>query len=541
MDQLKAFDRVSHDFLFQTLKKFNFGPDFQRWIRLLYTDVASSVKVNGWLTAFIPLQHGLRQGCALSMPLYVLTAELLATHIGSHPNITGLQHPDSQPTISQYADDTTLLLADDISITNAFKIFKAYEEASGAKINLHKCKGLWCGSFRHRTDAPTDFDWTNTHLPDKLLGIYIGNTDCTDKNIEHKLHKLKNIIATWKHRDLSLKGRALIINGLLTSTLWYQAANIHFPTWAIQDGEDMIYDFMWNGKRPLINRDILALPLAEGGLNIPRLATKIQALRLNTIRRLLSHEQAHWKYLTSHFLRLSHMATGKHTLALEFNVQHIDPSILHFHKDLLTAWLHHTKYHTRTNPPPTLADILQEPLFKNPLIMVNDNTLYFREWIKAELLIQDICYSVIPGFLPDLAIHEILTQHNENTTRSLQQTKHELHELQRALPNYWTRLIRTHITTRQLSLHPLFAIPNPQPNAESIPLENCRPRHFYQHLLRNKETPIPSLHRWQQLTNPPDFNHTFWKNTHPTLNTNKQGDVNWKIAHRILPTALSLY
>ena len=40
---------------------------------------------------------------------------------------------------------------------------------------------------------------------------------------------------------------------------------------------------------------------------------------------------------------------------------------------------------------------------------------------------------------------------------------------------------------------------------------------------------------------PPVFNHAFWKNTYPTLNTNKQGDVNWKIAHRVLPTALSLY
>ena len=196
---------------------------------------------------------------------------------------------------------------------------------------------------------------------------------------------------------------------------------------------------MWNGKRPLINRDILALPLAEGGLNIPRLPTKIQALRLNKIRRLLSHEQAHWKYLTSHFLRLSHMPTGKHTLALKFNVQHIDPSIPHFHKDLLTAWFHHTKYHTRTNPPATLADILHKPLFKNSLITVNDNPLYYREWIKAELLlVKDICYSVMPGFLPDMVIHTILTRHNENTTRSLQRTKHELHELQRALAVLFT-------------------------------------------------------------------------------------------------------
>ena len=248
VDQLKAFDQVSHDILFKTLENFNFAPEFQRWICLLYTVMASSVKVNGWLTAFIRLQGGLQQGCALSMALYVLTAEILATHIRSHPNITGLQHQDSQPTISQYADDTTLLLADDISITHAFKIFQAYEEASGAKINRHKCKGLWCGSFRHQTDTPTDFDWTNTHLPDKLQGIYVVNTDCTIKNIEHKLHKLRNIIATWKHRDLSLKGRALVINDLLTSTLWHHVANIHIPTWAIQETKDLIYDLVWNGK-----------------------------------------------------------------------------------------------------------------------------------------------------------------------------------------------------------------------------------------------------------------------------------------------------
>ena len=136
VDQLKAFDRVSHTFLFKTLAKFGIGPDFLRWIQLLYTDVASSVKVNGWLTTFIPLERRLRQGCALSMPLYVLTAELLATHLRAHPNIRGLQHPSLTPTISQYADDTTLLLSDELSITNVFHTFKLYEEDSGAKINL---------------------------------------------------------------------------------------------------------------------------------------------------------------------------------------------------------------------------------------------------------------------------------------------------------------------------------------------------------------------------------------------------------------------
>ena len=60
IDQLKAFDRTSHSFLFSTLEHFGFGPQFIRWIKLIYNSVSSSVKVNGWLTSFINLERGLR-------------------------------------------------------------------------------------------------------------------------------------------------------------------------------------------------------------------------------------------------------------------------------------------------------------------------------------------------------------------------------------------------------------------------------------------------------------------------------------------------
>ena len=41
VDQLKAFDRVSHDYLFKILRHFGFGPSFRRWIEVLYTDTMS--------------------------------------------------------------------------------------------------------------------------------------------------------------------------------------------------------------------------------------------------------------------------------------------------------------------------------------------------------------------------------------------------------------------------------------------------------------------------------------------------------------------
>lgn len=295
IDQLKAFDRVSHSFLFQTLDRFGFGPVFTQWVKTLYNSVTSSVKVNGWLTAFINLDRGLRQGCALSMPLYILTAELLATHIRANPAIKGIRPPQatSDVKLSQCADDTSLLLHDTASIGHTFDTLRLYERASGAKINRKKCKGLRAGSLKHRSDSIYDFDWYNDYIPDKILGHIFGNVDCTQYNLEPRIQKMKNTIEAWRHRELSYKGKALIINGLLTSTLWYTATSSHFPKWAITVMEQAIYNFFWDYKYPLTTHEILALPTSEGGHNIHRLAPKIEALRLNTLHRLLNPEPVH--------------------------------------------------------------------------------------------------------------------------------------------------------------------------------------------------------------------------------------------------------
>lgn len=196
VDQLKAFDRVSHSFLFKALERFGFGPSFIHWIEVIYNSVSSSVKTNGWLTSFIKLERGLRQGCPLSMPLYVLTAETMAINIRNNPNIHGIRSPqsDKEVKISQFADDTTLLLTDESSITETFKVFDRYERASGAKINRAKCKGLWSGAFPHRTDQLHGFEWFNEYIPDKILGQYFGNVDCTRMNWEAKIQKINNIL-----------------------------------------------------------------------------------------------------------------------------------------------------------------------------------------------------------------------------------------------------------------------------------------------------------------------------------------------------------
>ena len=53
LDYEKAFDTVEWPFLYQTLKYFNFGPDFISWIQTLYGNATMMIKKNGWLSSEI--------------------------------------------------------------------------------------------------------------------------------------------------------------------------------------------------------------------------------------------------------------------------------------------------------------------------------------------------------------------------------------------------------------------------------------------------------------------------------------------------------
>ena len=46
LDQEKAFDRMSHNFIFKTLQKFGFGDVFINWVRTICNNTKSFVKVN---------------------------------------------------------------------------------------------------------------------------------------------------------------------------------------------------------------------------------------------------------------------------------------------------------------------------------------------------------------------------------------------------------------------------------------------------------------------------------------------------------------
>ena len=115
LDAEKAFDRVEWDYLFTVLKKFEFGPIFCNWIKILYSTPTASVRTNNITLRYFPLQRGTRQGCCLSPLLFDLAIEPLAIAMCSDDGVPGVTRRGLVHKVSLYDDDLLLYIANPVT------------------------------------------------------------------------------------------------------------------------------------------------------------------------------------------------------------------------------------------------------------------------------------------------------------------------------------------------------------------------------------------------------------------------------------------
>ena len=94
LDFFKAIDRVDWDFIFSALQKFGYGDKFIYMIKVVYISIQSKNKINGFLSDSFTLMQAVRQGCPLSILLYIIAAEVLANFIDADKRIKGIHIGD---------------------------------------------------------------------------------------------------------------------------------------------------------------------------------------------------------------------------------------------------------------------------------------------------------------------------------------------------------------------------------------------------------------------------------------------------------------
>ena len=281
LDQEKAFDRISHNFLFKTLEKFGFGNNFINWIKIFYNNVNSQIKLNGKLSEKIEIEQGLRQGCPLSALLYVLCAEVLQINIRKDPRIKGYKLENFEMKGLSFADDMMTVVTSEDSIHALFDLISSYEKATNAKINIDKTEAIWVGKWRDNSHKPLGLKWVNNYV--KFVGVFIGNNrkEASKISFNEIIESIKKKLSYWNTKSISVKGKVKIINTFVLSKLWYVLETHDLPENMLLDLKNILTTFIWKGHKQ-VSYEFLCLSYEEGGLSLQNIKVKQDVLRIKS-------------------------------------------------------------------------------------------------------------------------------------------------------------------------------------------------------------------------------------------------------------------
>jgi hypothetical protein len=138
---------------------------------------------------------------------------------------------DGGLSILQYADDTILFMEHDLEKARNLKlILAAFEQLSGLKINFHKSE-LFC--FGDAQDSVADyaelFGCGQGQFSIRYLGIPIHYRRLTIAEWKLVEERLQKHLSSWKGKLLSLGGRLVLINSVLTNMVLYMISFFLLP------------------------------------------------------------------------------------------------------------------------------------------------------------------------------------------------------------------------------------------------------------------------------------------------------------------------
>ena len=107
--QKKAFDKIQHPFMIQTLQKMGTEGSYLNIVKVIYDKPTANIIPNGEKLKAFPLSSGIRQGCPLLPLLFNIVLEVLATAIREEKEIKGIQIR-KEVKLSLFADDMILYI-----------------------------------------------------------------------------------------------------------------------------------------------------------------------------------------------------------------------------------------------------------------------------------------------------------------------------------------------------------------------------------------------------------------------------------------------
>lgn len=303
LDQEKAYDKVRHDYLWKTLETFGLPERFINTVKALYDSAETIVIINGEKSSPFRVSRGVRQGDPLSCLLFDIAIEPLANMLRNSPNLQGYKIPGRTEKLitSLFADDTSAYLSRNDKYEDLVEICDKWCIASGARFNMDKTIIIPMGTKKHRKylkqhrrskrsheKIKTTVKMADEKDPTRLLGAWIGNGIDGEAVWSTNMDKITNGLERWGKSNPSMFGRRLIVQMVAGGISQYMTTVQGMPPHVETRLEKTISKFIWNDKKPMINKQQLSAPIGKGGLGLLDIRARNEAIDLMHLKNYLN-------------------------------------------------------------------------------------------------------------------------------------------------------------------------------------------------------------------------------------------------------------
>ena len=204
IDFMKCFDRIETNAIIEALHYFSFGEDFINWTKIIYNRPQACVVNNGYLSKYMTIERGVRQGGPCSTYYFLVIAELLAIEIRSNKDLKGIMIDNITKLLGQYADDIDLyLFGEEKNLQKAFQIIEHFSTRTGFKINYDKTTIYRIGSLKNSQATyytKNKLQWGSNDGSINVLGVQVTHDKKILNEINYKslVQKAASILQSWK-------------------------------------------------------------------------------------------------------------------------------------------------------------------------------------------------------------------------------------------------------------------------------------------------------------------------------------------------------
>ncbi len=199
LDFKKAFDSVSHKFLWILMCQMGFPQQFIAWTQLIYHHTRSKIRNLGWFLQTFTLGRGVCQGYPLSCHLFSIVSQIIVYYLQAYGHF--LWWTLLGDLSSLYADDIALILLSLQQILYVLRDLQVCGQYTGLRLNINK-------TMVYSWKAIKDYKIHGvlvTSNPVKYLGTFLGKVEAMEKlNIETAISKMRYTTSKWRKRPLSL-------------------------------------------------------------------------------------------------------------------------------------------------------------------------------------------------------------------------------------------------------------------------------------------------------------------------------------------------